>query len=311
MASLQRFMGVGKHPAYDEALRYYEEERFSEAIPLFERALKETDEPTVKKLASAYLAESYAKIGYKRIHQGDWERAYRYFTMATSYAPQYADWWYQAGCAAYKQGDYESALSALQKATEINPSFARAWFLTGLTQYALGQQDQGIETMQRWSIQLGLNPVDFERAWDLYRKGQAKQARQELERLVSTVEDNYAEYIRWGDEAYQRGDLQTAEACFLHVLNARPNYADVRNRLGVVLTALGRTEEAVDQFVSAVRINPRYVEAHINLAIVYYELGYVEQAKAHYQQVLEIDPSNRVAREALQTLAAQEDTRAA
>jgi tetratricopeptide (TPR) repeat protein len=304
MASLQRFMGVGKNPAYDEALKHYEEERFSEAIPLFERALKETSDSTVQKLASAYLAESYAKVGYKRINQGDWERAYNYFTMATDYAPQYADWWYQAGYAAYKQGNYENALNALQKATEINPSFGRAWFLIGLTQYALGQRDQGIETIQRWSVHLGLNPVDFEHALQLYRGAQVMQARQALEKLLHSVEDNYAEYIRWGDEAYQRGDLQTAEACFRHVLNARPNYADVRNRLGVVLTALGRDEEAIDQFISAVRINPRYVEAHINLAIAYYELGYAEQAKAHYQQVLEIDPDNRVAREALQKLAA-------
>ncbi|GIV04619.1 MAG: hypothetical protein KatS3mg016_0194 [Fimbriimonadales bacterium] len=304
MASLQRFMGVGKHPAYDEALKYYEEERFSEAIPLFERALQETDDPTVQKLARAYLAESYAKVGYKRINQGDWERAYNYFTMATDYAPQYADWWYQAGYAAYKQGNYEDALNALQKATEINPSFARAWFLTGLTRYAFGQRDQGIETMQRWAIQLGVNPDDFERGLELHRKGQAKQACQELEQLLHSAEDNYAEYIRWGDEAYQSGDLQTAESCFRHVLNARPNYADVRNRLGVVLTALGRIEEAIDQFIVAVRINPRYVEAHINLAIAYYELGYGEQAKAHYQQVLEIDPNHRVAREALQKLAA-------
>jgi len=297
-------MGVGKNPAYDEALTCYEAERYSDAIPLFERALKESNDPTVQKLARAYLAESYAKVGYKRVNQGDWERAYNYFTMATDYAPQYADWWYQAGYAAYKQGQYEDALHALQKATEVNPSFARAWFLTGLTQYALGQRDAGIETMRRWAVPLGLNPVDFDHAMQLYQKAQVSQARQELEKLLQSVEDNYAEYIRWGDEAYQRGDLQTAEACFRHVLNARPNYADVRNRLGVVLTALGRDEEAIDQFISAIRINPHYVEAHINLAITYFELGYAEQAKAHYQQVLEIDPDNRVAREALQKLAA-------
>ncbi|MCX7992392.1 MAG: tetratricopeptide repeat protein [Fimbriimonadales bacterium] len=299
MASLQRFMGLGKNPTYDEALSCYEEERYSDAIPLFERALKETDDPTLQKLARAYLAESYAKVGYKRINQGDWERAYNYFTMATDYAPQYADWWFQVGYAAYKQGQYEHALNALQQATRVNPTFARAWFLIGLTEYAQGQRDKGIETIQRWAVQIGVNPADMEQALQLYRNAHVLQARQELEKLLHTVEDNYAEYIRWGDEAYQRGDLQTAEACFRHVLNARPNYADVRNRLGVVLTALGRDEEAIDQFITAVRINPRYVEAHINLAIAYYELGYAEQAKAHYQQVLEFDPDNRVAREAL------------
>lgn len=304
MASLQRFMGVGKDPTYDEALACYEAERYSEAIPLFEKALQETTDPTVQKLARTYLAESYAKVGYRRLNQGDWERAYNYFTMATDYMPQYADWWFQAGYAAYKQGRYEDAQRALREATQINPSFARAWFLTGLTEYALGQRDQGIATIQRWAIALGLNPPDFQSALQLHRASQFAQAREALEHLLRSVEDNYAEYIRWGDEAYRQGDLQRAEECFRHVLNARPNYADVRNRLGVVLTAQGRLEEAIDQFVAAIRINPRYLEAHINLAIAYYELGYPEQAKAHYQQVLTFDPENRVAREALERLAA-------
>jgi superkiller protein 3 len=304
MASLQRFMGLGKCPAYDSALGYYEEERYSDAIPLFEMALRECDDPTVQRLTRAYLAESYARLGYRRINQGDWERAYTYFMMATDYAPQYADWWFQAGYAAYQQGQYENALRALQQATRVNSSFARAWFLTGLTQYACGDREQGLTILQRWAVQLGVSPETLTEALALHRESRYAQAQRTFEQILLGASDNYAEYIRWGDEAYQRGDLQVAEACFRHVLNARPNYADVRNRLGVVLTAQGRNEEAVDQFITAIRINPRYVEAHINLAIAYYELGYKDQAKAHYQQVLEYDPDNRVAREALQRLAA-------
>lgn len=304
MASLQRFMGLGKNPAYDSALAFYEEERYSEAIPLFEKALRECDDPTVQKLAQVYLAESYAKLGYKRINQGDWERAYAYFTAATDYASQYADWWYQAGYAAYKQGQFDEAQRALQRATQVNPSFARAWFLTGLTQYASGNREQGLTTMQQWAVPLGVPPDVVTEAVNQHNQSRFAHAQQAFEQMVQDAQDNYAEYIQRGDEAYQRGDLQTAESCFRHVLNARPNYADVRNRLGVVLTAKGNDEEAIDQFVAAIRINPRYVEAHINLAIAYYELGYTEQAKAHYQQVLEYDPDNRVAREALQRLAA-------
>ncbi|MCS6920058.1 MAG: tetratricopeptide repeat protein [Fimbriimonadales bacterium] len=304
MASLQRFMGLGKHPAYDGAIAYFDAEQYSDAIPLFEMAIQECNDPTVQKLARAYLAESYAKVGYKRMNQGDWSSAYNYFTMATDYAPQYADWWFQAGFAAYQQGDYTSALNALQQATQVNPTFARAWFCLGLAQYASGQQETGVALMQQWSVQLGLANDEFLSALQLHQAGRFADAQQAFEKLLSFGEDNYAEYIRRGDEAYQRGDLSAAEACFRHVLNARPNYADVRNRLGVVLTGLGRDEEAVEQFIAALRINPRYVEAHINLAITYYELGFTDQAKAHYHQVLTIDPENRVAREALQQLAA-------
>lgn len=304
MASLQRFMGLGKHPAYDGAIAYFDTEQYSDAIPLFEMAIHECNDPTVQKLARAYLAESYAKMGYKRIAQGDWSSAYNYFTMATDYASQYADWWFQAGFAAYNQGDYTNALNAFQRATQVNPTFARAWFGLGLAQYASGLRETGIETIQQWSVQMGVAGDQFQHALQFHRTGRFTEAQQEFERFLQSVEDNFAEYIRWGDEAYQRGDLTTAESCFRHVLNARPNYADVRNRLGVVLTALGRTEEAVEQFIAALRINPRYVEAHVNLAITYYELGFTDQAKAHYHQVLQIDPENRVAQEALRQLAA-------
>ncbi len=304
MASLQRFMGLGKHPAYDGAIAYFDAEQYSDAIPLFEMTLQECNDPTVQKLARAYLAESYAKVGYKRAVQGNWASAYNYFTMATDYAPQYADWWFQAGFAAYKQGDYASAQSAFQQATQVNPTFARAWFGLGLAQYASGQHETALETLQRWLVSMRLTNDQFQNALELHQAGRFAEAQQAFEQFLQSAEDNFAEYIRWGDEAYQQGDLTAAEACFRHVLNARPNYADVRNRLGVVLTALGRSEEAVEQFIAALRINPRYVEAHINLAITYYELGFADQAKAHYHQVLQIDPENRVAQEALRQLAA-------
>lgn len=304
MASQQRFMGLGKHPAYDGAIAYFDAEQYTDAIPLFEMAIQECNDPTVQKLARAYLAESYAKVGYRRILQGDWASAYNYFMMATDYAPQYADWWFQAGFAAYKQGDYENAHNALQRATEVNLGFARAWFCLGLTQYASGERETGIQTLQQWAVQIGVANDVWQRAWQTHQANCFTEALQQFEQMLSFAQDNYAEYIQWGDEAYQRGDLATAESCFRHVLNARPNYADVRNRLGVVLTAQGHDEEAVEQFIAALRINPRYVEAHVNLAITYYELGFVDQAKAHYKQVLTIDPDNRVAREALQLLAA-------
>jgi tetratricopeptide (TPR) repeat protein len=171
-------------------------------------------------------------------------------------------------------------------------------------QYASGEHETGVQTLQQRAVSIGITQEVWRNAWQLHQAEQFAQAQQQFEAMLSFAQDNYAEYIQWGDEAYQRGDLNTAESCFRHVLNARPNYADVRNRLGVVLVAQGRDEEAVEQFIAELRVNPNYVEAHVNLAITYYELGFTDQAKAHYKQVLAITPDNRVAREALQQLAA-------
>ncbi|MEJ5296088.1 MAG: tetratricopeptide repeat protein, partial [Fimbriimonadales bacterium] len=84
----------------------------------------------------------------------------------------------------------------------------------------------------------------------------------------------------------------------------RPNFADIRNHLGMALAALGREEEAIEQFQKALEINPRYLEAHLNLAIILRDCGRLAEARHHFQQVLDIDPENPIARSALSDLAA-------
>jgi tetratricopeptide (TPR) repeat protein len=55
-------------------------------------------------------------------------------------------------------------------------------------------------------------------------------------------------------------------------------YADAFNLLGLSLALIGRQADAVDAFDRALELNPRYVEAHLNRAVVLTDMGRVEEA---------------------------------
>lgn len=50
-----------------------------------------------------------------------------------------------------------------------------------------------------------------------------------------------------GDDLYRRGDFAAAVAEYRKALAIRPNFADIRNHLGMALAALGNEAEAIEQ----------------------------------------------------------------
>jgi len=78
------------------------------------------------------------------------------------------------------------------------------------------------------------------------------------------------------------------EAYLAHLrerVEEHPDYADIRNNHGCVLTYLGRYPEALEAFDKALRINPRYVEAMICRCFVLAESG---EADAAFSELKEL-----------------------
>jgi tetratricopeptide (TPR) repeat protein len=91
-----------------------------------------------------------------------------------------------------------------------------------------------------------------------------------------------------GVSAWERDDFDSALVTFEEVLEEYP-YADVHNKAGLCLAMMGRTEEALEHFDSALQLNPSYAEAHLNRGIILSELGRHEEAHAAFVKADEID----------------------
>src|SRR5262245_18119195 len=60
--------------------------------------------------------------------------------------------------------------------------------------------------------------------------------------------------------------------------------------LGTDYRLMGRYEEAIAAFTSALTRNPALLPVHVNLAVIYSELGREEEARAEAAEVLRLNP---------------------
>jgi tetratricopeptide (TPR) repeat protein len=87
-----------------------------------------------------------------------------------------------------------------------------------------------------------------------------------------------------GTEAFERGDLATAEGLLQRLLESGAAYPDVLNRLGLAAHQRGDFAKALACFARALDLNPRYNEAALNLAVTLMDLGrYAEAERVYYR----------------------------
>lgn len=87
----------------------------------------------------------------------------------------------------------------------------------------------------------------------------------------------------------------------------KPTNPGARNNLGRALARLGRFDEAVQQFSSALALPDCPPDALVNLGNVLTDLGRLDQAAAHFRQVLERLPGSPKAHEGLAAVSMRQE----
>lgn len=99
------------------------------------------------------------------------------------------------------------------------------------------------------------------------------------------------------------GDLEAAREGFARAVTLDPGNITFRKNLADLLfVRLGRTEEALQQYVHILEQNPRDAEALLSIGLVCAETERIEDARMFLNAVLAVEPGNEPARMALYTL---------
>lgn len=110
------------------------------------------------------------------------------------------------------------------------------------------------------------------------------------------------QFLEEGERHLEAGDFQAAERAFSKAVEAAPDSAVARSKLGVTLANQGRQDAAIAQFSKAIALQPGYAPAYSNLGNAYREKGMQTEAVMAYERALAIDPDYWVAHQNLGAL---------
>jgi tetratricopeptide (TPR) repeat protein len=252
--------------------------------------------PYVRKKAAAQLAALYRRLG-------DLDGA-AHFAGVAARSPRDVDWvdsftaeilylskrkedryslvvWLEAA------GKFPEATEALESLARDYPGDCLAHMMLGVLLPRYGQFREA-ETYLRHAYKLA--PDKFQVNYQLSR--------------VYLGSGEHHERHQPADAKAAQDLFRQAELCARQALAEKPDYGFAHLALGLSLSKLGRTADALDSFREAVRCLPENMESHLHLGLAFAAAGKNAEARKHLEEALHLAGSNEPrARAALEKLA--------
>jgi tetratricopeptide (TPR) repeat protein len=93
-------------------------------------------------------------------------------------------------------------------------------------------------------------------------------------------------------QLHQSGDLEGAVRAYLSILATYPARVDVRSNLGAAYSALGRYEQAIEQYKRALVIDGDNYAIRFNLALAYYKAAWFAEAATELDRFIAAAPNS-------------------
>jgi tetratricopeptide (TPR) repeat protein len=91
-------------------------------------------------------------------------------------------------------------------------------------------------------------------------------------------------------QLHQSGDLQGAVRAYVAILATHPARVDVRSNLGAAYSALGRYEDAIQEYKRALVIDSNNYAIRFNLALAYYKAAWFSDAATELEKFIAAVP---------------------
>ena len=157
------------------------------------------------------------------------------------------------------------------------------------------------------------NPADFEAHYNLAAMLQAK------DKLEAAIGEYQAAVRLRPEDAAANNALGAALVVAGHpgqgveylqaALKARPDYFEAHYNLGFAQAAQNDFESAIQQFGLALQLEPQDANVEANLGVALAQVGRFPEAKSHFEHALQIDPNQPIAKESLEVLQKEMNSR--
>ena len=235
------------------------------------------------------FGEAHCNLGKACTELGMYQEAEEVYTRAVGLAPDHADFQNSLGKIFLRERKCKKAIQSFEKAIEKNPYYGEAHYNLGLAYMLNALEKEAYEyatdlygrTMKQFDTAVRINPEyeneQFHSGEQKLAEGKIEEALKDFQEALDSVPGRegidlpLSFYLRflYDEENLDEGSILDYVKALEEMLEKKPDYADLRNCLGVAYTILCRyiNRKTVQQFKRALQINPEYGTALRNLKL--------------------------------------------
>ncbi|MDP9034757.1 MAG: tetratricopeptide repeat protein [Myxococcota bacterium] len=223
-------------------------------------------------------------LGREHYHKREFEKAEQLLRQVLEHDERVADVHDMLGIICHSRGNYAHAESHFERALAINPNYTEAALNLAVTYNDRGKYEAARQVYAR----LQGRPSGSAPGLDPFARGK-------LANMHAEVAQAYAD----------SGLLRDAIVEYEKAVALCPQFADLRTRLGTLLTEVNELSRAREQYEAAIAARPSFVPARIQLGVTLLSMGDAASAREQWRRVLAAEPDNVRAKMYLRIMAAQ------
>jgi len=208
---------------------------------------------------------SFLRAGMANERTGNYPAAVKAYERGLAVEPENVELLNSLGFALFQQGKSKEAVVALEKAIAIDPKHAKAHNNLALAAIDSGEIEVA-EAHYRESLAIKPQPAIYnDLGFVLERQGLTDEAVEAYRKALELDPKSATAHYNLGSSLARQGKYAEAESHLRIALKLSPN-AQTHTGLGIVLSELGRTDEAIANLEAAVKADPKNAVARLKLA---------------------------------------------
>ena len=161
----------------------------------------------------------------------------------------------------------KEAVKTYQSALAIDPNRAAAYYALGVAHFKLGDNANAVTKLKKASTLEPGNPLpELELARIYLKLGKPADALKAIDEALRIQPNLIEAGLLRGDILLAQGNIAPAEEAYTQLAERNPKIASPRLHLAMLYQQLGRREEAIASYRSAIAIDPKMAPAYNNLA---------------------------------------------
>ncbi|NOZ73904.1 MAG: tetratricopeptide repeat protein [FCB group bacterium] len=260
----------------------------------------------------AQSSESFLEAGMEKFNQKDWASAESLFKKAIEADDSNHKAYFQLGLVQFRMGDMENAKTNLKQAIEMEPEAKDYREQYDLLRDVISRMSDGVRSMNNGAYDeaftiyqkvletapefaeaaysMGLAKFklkDFDSAVDYFKKAiEINPAHENAKAAIANVAKNT---FNAGNNAYRRGDLESALNNYRRVLAIDPEFYQAQYQIGVIEAKMRNYTDAIDAYTKALDIKPEFYKGWYALGLAQKYNGNFEAAIEAYQKAIDVN----------------------